>query len=133
MASFLSRIVLAIVVFGGPAACTRKPPAASIVESTSPDSDSAQDQMAAATRGLAYAQEHCASCHLVVAGSLLASPDSRAPTFESIANMPGMTPTALNVWLHSAHPSMPNLITGPNELDELTAYIATLRRGKTRG
>jgi tetratricopeptide (TPR) repeat protein len=40
-------------------------------------------------KGLTYAQKVCASCHNVLR-SEAASPNSRAPTFKSIANTPGM-------------------------------------------
>jgi hypothetical protein len=38
-----------------------------------------------------------------------------------------MTRIALNVWLHTSHPSMPQLIIDPERIDDLAAYLATLR------
>lgn len=84
-------------------------------------------QAPSATRGLAYAQQTCASCHAVQAGQDV-SPNSAAPAFTVIANTPGMTPTALNAWLHSAHASMPNLFVAPNDRADVAAYLETLRR-----
>jgi mono/diheme cytochrome c family protein len=78
-------------------------------------------------RGLAYAQETCAPCH-AVGGSQRLSPNPKAHSFDAIANTPGMTATALNAWLHTSHPTMPNFILDPNRIDDLSAYIATLKR-----
>ena len=35
---------------------------------------------------------------------------------------------ALDVWLHSVHPSMPHLIVERERIEDLSAYLATLRR-----
>ena len=49
------------------------------------------------------------------------------PAFRSIADTPGMTATALRVFLTSSHPKMPNLILTPEEITDVTAYILSLR------
>ena len=77
-------------------------------------------------RGLAYANEVCANCHAVTPGQ--ASPASEAPTFPDIANMPGLTETALEAWLRSDHPSMPNIIVERRNVHRLYAYLQTLKR-----
>lgn len=77
--------------------------------------------------GLTFARQNCASCHAVEAGSEW-SPDLVAPTFETVANTPGMTSRSINVWLSSDHPSMPQLIVTPEDGDDLWAYMLTLRR-----
>jgi hypothetical protein len=41
--------------------------------------------------------------------------------------MPGMTSIALNVWLHTSHPTMPNLLVEPDRIDDLSAYLETLK------
>jgi mono/diheme cytochrome c family protein len=79
------------------------------------------------TPGLRYAEQSCASCHAVAAGQSL-SPNPSAPAFDAVANTPGMTGIALNAWLHTPHPSMPNLIVDPDRIDDLSAYLATLKR-----
>ena len=81
-----------------------------------------------AAMGLRYAQQVCAGCHGVTPGQSQ-SPNPNAPSFEVIANLPGMTGTALNAWLHSPHPTMPNLIVSPADRDNIAAYLQTLRRG----
>jgi len=76
--------------------------------------------------GFTYAQQTCASCHAIAAGESL-SPNPAAPAFDTIANTPGMTGIALNVWLHTPHPSMPNFIVDADRIDDLSAYLATLK------
>ena len=56
------------------------------------------------------------------------SPNPKAPTFEKIANVPGMTLMALNVALHTSHKTMPNLIIEPDRIEDLSAYLHTLKR-----
>jgi tetratricopeptide (TPR) repeat protein len=79
-----------------------------------------------AAKGLSYARRVCASCHNVLRSDA-ASPNSRAPAFKKIANTPGMSITALTVWSRTTHPTMPNLIIEPNDMDDLIAYILSLR------
>ena len=77
-------------------------------------------------RGLAYAQKFCAECHDVLRSDA-ASPSRLAPPFEKIANTPGMSVTALTVWSRTSHPTMPNFVIEPNNMDDLIAYILTLK------
>jgi cytochrome c2 len=82
-----------------------------------------------ARKGLAYARNLCSECHNVL-DTDAASPNSRAPAFKRIANTPGMTITALTVWSRTAHPTMPNFIIDPKDMDDLIAYILSLRERK---
>jgi tetratricopeptide (TPR) repeat protein len=79
-----------------------------------------------ARKGLSYAQKVCATCHNVLRTEA-ASPNSRAPAFKRIANTPGMSITALTVWSRTTHPTMPNIVIEPNDMDDLIAYILSLR------
>jgi mono/diheme cytochrome c family protein len=101
-------------------ACVCAPPAAPV-----PAADPA------VARGLAFAQDICATCHAVTPGH--ASPNPAAPPFETIARMPGMNALALNVWLHSAHPTMPNVAVTPEQARDLSAYLETLKGDGVRG
>jgi mono/diheme cytochrome c family protein len=75
--------------------------------------------------GFEYAQTNCAPCHAIGEEK---SPNSKAPRFRDVANTPGMTPTALKVWLQSAnHPTMPNIMIRGQDLRNLTAYILSLK------
>ena len=82
-----------------------------------------------ARKGLNYARKVCAACHNVQRSDA-ASPNSKAPPFKQIANPPGMSVTALTVWSRSMHPTMPNLIIQPNDMDDLIEYILGLRDRK---
>lgn len=79
-----------------------------------------------AAAGLAYAQDACADCHAVLPGERV-SPHPDAPAFASIVETPGMSGVALNVWLHSEHGQMPHLIVDADHVDDLWAYMSTLR------
>ncbi|HEX7532153.1 MAG TPA: c-type cytochrome [Methyloceanibacter sp.] len=81
------------------------------------------------TAGAAYAKQICASCHAVLPNEQI-SPLPQAPTFQTVANLPGMTEMALSVWLQSSHPTMPNIILKPDDLRNVVAYITSL---KTKG
>lgn len=87
----------------------------------------AQDADIAA--GAAYAEEVCAACHAVLANENM-SPLPQAPTFQSVADTPGMTEMALTVWMQSSHPTMPNIILKSDELRNVVAYIRSLDRKK---
>lgn len=78
--------------------------------------------------GLVYAEAACGACHAVAAGKNR-SPNAKAPPFEAIANTPGMTPMALNVWLHTPiHRDMPYVLVEPDRVDALVEYVVSLRK-----
>ena len=79
-----------------------------------------------ASRGLAYAQKVCAECHAVSASQPI-SPRPGVTPFNVIANAPGMTPTAILVWLQTPHPTMPNLMIDAKDKSDVIAYIASLK------
>jgi mono/diheme cytochrome c family protein len=80
-----------------------------------------------AAAGLEYAQKVCADCHPV-------EPDtatlSQVPSFQEVADTTGMTPRALVVWLTTSHPNMPDIILAPDDMDNVVAYIMSLRTKK---
>jgi mono/diheme cytochrome c family protein len=78
-------------------------------------------------RGLVFAKKVCAECHAVEAGEKV-SPNIMAPSFDAIAETPGMTDRALIVWLQSSdHATMPNLMIASGDVDNVVAYIMSLR------
>jgi mono/diheme cytochrome c family protein len=87
----------------------------------------AEAQDADIAAGAAYAEKVCAACHAVLANEQY-SPLAEAPTFQSVADTPGMTELALTVWLQSSHPTMPNIILTQDELRNVVAYIGSLKR-----
>ena len=83
-------------------------------------------QIGSIEEGLAIARERCAVCHLVVKENGR-SINEKAPTFARIANVPGMTPSALRVALNTSHSTMPNLVIKDDDVDSIIAYILSLR------
>lgn len=80
-------------------------------------------------QGLAVARERCGSCHGVEYGDEF-SANPLAPTFEEIADTPGLTETALSAMLRSSHELMPDLIVPSEEIAALSAYLETLKGGE---
>lgn len=78
----------------------------------------------AAGRSLAY--HVCSPCHAVEA-----VPHPRmfeiGPDFQAIADTPGMTATALNAFLLTSHPKMPNFILSREQSADVITYILSLR------
>jgi mono/diheme cytochrome c family protein len=85
----------------------------------------AQAQTADAAAGEAYAEKVCARCHAIHPSGL--SPEPTAPPFRDVANTPGMTGIALRVWLSTSHPTMPNIVVEPQDMDNVIAYVLTLK------
>ena len=77
--------------------------------------------------GRTFARQICTECHAIEKGQAF-SPNLAAPPFEAIANIRGMTTTALSVALRSPHPTMPNVILNAEELSNVVAYILSLRQ-----
>ena len=87
----------------------------------------------AAARGAAIADGVCASCHAVSASGT--SPYVAAPPFRDIvARRPlGDIETAMVQGLVTTHPAMPPFTFRAGEIDDLIAYLETLRRDGPRG
>ena len=77
--------------------------------------------------GQRLAATWCANCHRVAPGGPGPSTDA-APTFRSIAQMASTTSMSLRVFLQTPHPSMPDYRLTREELDDVVAYILSLRR-----
>ena len=80
-------------------------------------------------KGRALVAQVCAQCHAVRAEEAR-SPNPEAPTFQSIADISGMTALALSVALKTPHRTMPNLVLAGDERDNVIAYILSLRSRK---
>lgn len=76
--------------------------------------------------GRGVARGICANCHATRTGELN-SPNPYAPSFENIANTPGMTAAALRVALNTSHRLMPNIILDNAQQRDVIAYILTLK------
>lgn len=78
-----------------------------------------------AEAGRALARSWCAHCHVVEERQAQAS--DIAPPFAQIANDPKKTKLGLEAWLADPHPPMPNLNLSQAQIDDLIAYIETLK------
>lgn len=76
--------------------------------------------------GAAYAEQVCSVCHAVLPNEQY-SPLPEAPTFQSVADTPGMTELALSVFLQSSHPTMPNIVLEQDDMRNVVAYIRSLK------
>jgi mono/diheme cytochrome c family protein len=79
--------------------------------------------------GRLYAETHCASCHSIVPDGNT-SPVDAAPPFQVVADTPGMTRTALFVFFRTPHATMPNLVVQGDDVDNVIAYILSLKSTK---
>jgi len=83
-------------------------------------------QAADALDGRKVAERWCTSCHAV-------SPNSggdSAPPFAAIANRPVFESEMLRLFLTKPHPPMPAMQLTRIEIDNLIAYLQTLRTAK---
>ena len=78
-------------------------------------------------KGHLLARQVCGECHAVGKRDF-GSPNSRAPSFATIAATPGITTMALNVFLNTSHRTMPNIILTPDQTKEIVAYILSLKK-----
>lgn len=83
----------------------------------------------AASRGHALAQAWCSECHAVEKFAIPLD-QRRAPAFVAIAGQRSTTPLAIRVFLQSSHEPMPNFILKKQDIDDLAAYIMSLRLGR---
>ena len=78
--------------------------------------------------GRSFAGEACSACHVVdTEHQRLPRRIFIGPGFRSIANRPGMTATALRVFLKTSHPKMPNPIVTPEQMSDVIVYILSFR------
>ncbi|MBL6751733.1 MAG: c-type cytochrome [Nevskia sp.] len=80
-----------------------------------------------AAAGHAVARTWCTGCHVVDAGQKVASA-AGAPSFAAIAAMPSSTPQALHAFLAAPHPPMPDFQVSRQQVDDITAYILSLKK-----
>lgn len=77
------------------------------------------------SRGGSLVQAWCLQCHSIgpLSGSAPAERD-----FKAIARMPSTTELSLRVFLQSSHREMPNFVIKGHDLDDIVAYILSLRK-----
>jgi mono/diheme cytochrome c family protein len=94
----------------------------------------AQPLSSNAASGRQIVATQCSSCHRVVPmlftdrGTVPEADKDGPPSFQSIADLPSTTELSLNVFLHSSHRNMPNLILSQADSDDVIAYILSLKK-----
>jgi mono/diheme cytochrome c family protein len=74
--------------------------------------------------GFEYAKTYCSGCHGISAEQ---SPVPKATRFREVADRPGVTGTALRVWMETSHPTMPNIVVEKQDMLNVIAYILSLK------
>lgn len=76
--------------------------------------------------GRVYAMNLCTGCHSVELET--AGTGRFAPDFTAVAKQRSTTAGSLKAFLRSDHERMPNFNLKPTEIDDVVAYILSLRR-----
>ncbi len=77
-----------------------------------------------ADRGKTLAGKWCGACHLVQLKLTTIDP----PTFTAIANDPKKTPDYIRTFLVSPHKNMPPIQLTPVQIEDVIAYLGTLKK-----
>lgn len=101
---------------------------AAIFLATSAAVAQAQADLGDVDRGHDLARTTCAACHRVEKGETAEKIADVAP-FQTIANKKSRTKLALLVFLKSPHVNMPDIVLSEKEIDNLIAYIMSLKAG----
>jgi len=83
------------------------------------------EAMADPATGESLAGQWCVQCHGIRADRL--SPNLAAPTFPELAAEPSITEYSLRALLRSPHETMPHITFTPDQLDDIVAYIMSLK------
>jgi mono/diheme cytochrome c family protein len=83
-------------------------------------------QMGDVAEGRRLATSWCANCHQVGPQPSVRASDA-IPTFASIAALPSTTPMSIRAFLHTSHRNMPNFNLSDTQIDDVSAYILSLR------
>ncbi len=87
----------------------------------------AGDAHANAARGRRLAEQWCSQCHGVRSNQ---ASISGVPTFREIAAERSATETSLRVFLRTSHPTMPNIVLAPDDMNDIIDYLLLLKRRK---
>jgi mono/diheme cytochrome c family protein len=87
---------------------------------------SAAQSVGDAASGQRLAEVWCVQCHRI--GSQNADASRSPPDFGAVANMRSFSELSMRVFLQTPHGQMPRYEFSPVELDDLIAYLASLRR-----
>ena len=77
--------------------------------------------------GQRLAATWCANCHRIAPAGPGPATDM-APSFAAIAALPSTTSMSLRAYLRTPHANMPDYRLSREELDDIVAYLLSLRR-----
>ncbi len=80
--------------------------------------------------GRHLAETTCGACHQIGSAAAPQSAKPVAPSFQDISRMPSTNELAIKVFLRTSHPTMPNIILSPEEIDSVAAYIDGLAENR---
>ena len=80
-----------------------------------------------AVLGREVAQKLCVNCHIIEPGGAADEVNPSIPSFMAIAGKPGQTESIIRGFLIDPHPPMPDIHLTAHELDNIAAYIMSLK------
>lgn len=86
----------------------------------------AQDDSVVVAEGRKLAEQWCAECHVIDRDQDFAGSDA-IPTFPEVAASPAVTSAGLKAFFSSPHQQMPDIQLTQQQIDEIVAYILSLR------
>jgi mono/diheme cytochrome c family protein len=86
----------------------------------------AQTPVGDVAKGQLASQGYCGNCHAIVR-SQSRSPHPGAKPFATIAQRPELSAMTLSVWLKSSHPNMPLLRLETETIEDIAAYLLTMK------
>jgi len=75
--------------------------------------------------GKRLAERRCADCHAIPPNETSSNP--KAPPFSKLAAEPSITEYSLRAFLRTPHWTMPNLVLGTDDADDVISYIMSLK------
>ncbi len=81
----------------------------------------------AVVRGHDLAEQTCAGCHAMDAGQGSTTQGTRVPSFRAIAGRPNISAERLQALIMTPRHPMPAIPLGLGEINDLVAYIRSLR------
>ncbi len=80
---------------------------------------------ARAQAGRQLAEIACSNCHTI--GPDVSSGSDAVPSFRAVARQPALTPASLRAKIEGVHPRMPATPLAGQQIDDVVAYILSLR------
>jgi mono/diheme cytochrome c family protein len=84
-------------------------------------------QAADTAQGRDLAQKLCVNCHIIEHGGQQDQVTVGIPSFMAIANKAEQTNSGLRSFMRNPHPPMPSVELGEHQLDNIVAYILSLK------